>query len=50
MSSAYLAGVEDPYSILDIVADTTLEELQERLKNSFDTERCALSIVRPVEG
>ena len=49
MSAAYLAGVEDPYSILDIVADATVDALQARLQSSFNTGRCALSIVRPVE-
>ena len=49
MSAAYFAGVDDIYSLLDVVADATTEQLAERLGRAFNTGRCALSIVRPVE-
>ncbi len=50
MTAAYFAGVEDIYSLLDIVAGATLEQMNERLAIAFDPSRSALSIVRPVES
>ncbi len=49
MSAAYFAGVEDIYSILDFVADVTLEQMQQRLKIALDNDKSALSIIRPQE-
>ncbi len=50
MTEAYLNGVEDIYSLLEVVAGATPEALQERLRQDFNVERSALSIVRPQEG
>ena len=50
MSAAYFAGVEDMYSLLDLVAGVTLDQLRERLEIAYNPERSALSIVRPLEA
>jgi len=44
MVVTHFSGVE-MYSLLDKVASVTLEEMERRLKGSFDTTRCALSVV-----
>ena len=49
MAATYFAGVDDIYSLLDIVADATVEQLTERLETAFDETRSALSIVRPLD-
>ncbi|MCI8650775.1 MAG: insulinase family protein [Anaerotruncus sp.] len=50
MTTTYLAQVEDSYSLLDLVAEVTQEQLEHRLRTAFDVERSALSIIRPQEG
>ncbi|WP_308753154.1 EF-P 5-aminopentanol modification-associated protein YfmH [uncultured Anaerotruncus sp.] len=49
MAATYFAGIDDIYSLLDIVADATVEQLAERLETAFDETRSALSIVRPLD-
>ncbi|MEM1484072.1 pitrilysin family protein [Oscillospiraceae bacterium PP1C4] len=49
MTAAYFAQVDDIYSLLDIVANATLEQLTKRLAIAFDTSKSALSVVRPQE-
>lgn len=49
MSTAYFADVDDIYLPLDIVANATLEQINERFRVSFDPDRSALSIIWPVE-
>lgn len=49
MATTYFAGIDDIYSLLDIVADATIEQLTERLESAFDESRSALSIVRPLD-
>lgn len=50
MTATYFAGIDDMYSLLDIVANATLEQISDRLKKAFDPDRSALSIIRPIEG
>lgn len=49
MATTYFAGIDDIYSLLDIVANATLEQITERLEKAFDPEKSALSIIRPVD-
>ena len=46
MLMCHFAGV-DMYTLPDIVANATLEELEARLKNDFDTSKSALSVIKP---
>lgn len=50
MTAAYFAELDDIYSLPDIVAQVTLEQLNERLAIAFDTSKSALSVVRPLDG
>lgn len=43
--SAHFAGIEC-YELLDVIANATIGGLQDRMLQSFDTDRCALSVVR----
>ncbi len=45
MTLTYFANA-DLYSLLDAVADITLEDVTNRLHQNFDTSRCALSVVK----
>lgn len=47
MTTAYFSGIDDMYSFLDVVANSTIEQLTARLETAFDSEKSALSIVRP---
>lgn len=44
MSNCYLAGL-DLYELVDLVADCTIEKLEQRLKEDFCAENSSLSIV-----
>ena len=44
MSNCYFAGM-DFYGLVDLVADTTLEQLEQRLKEDFRCENSSVSIV-----
>ena len=37
------------YALLDIVANATLDQMNERLQIAFNPEKSALSIVRPLD-
>lgn len=50
MTATYFAGIEDIYSLLDVVANATIEQITERLNVAFDPEKSALSIIRPIDG
>ncbi len=39
----------EPFSDLDIFANITVDEANELLKNKFDFDRCAMSVINPVE-
>jgi len=45
MVSAHFAKVEI-YEVLEIIAGLSIEELEQRLKNSFDIDRSAMSVVK----
>lgn len=49
MSAVYFAGMDDMYALLDIVANATLDQMNERLQIAFNPEKSALSIVRPLD-
>ena len=49
MSAVYFAGMDDMYALLDIVANATLDQMNERLQIAFNLEKSALSIVRPLD-
>ncbi len=49
MMLTHFAGLDNMYELLDIVADATVEQLTQRLKEDFDTEKGALSIVSAKE-
>ena len=44
MTNCYFAGV-DVYELVELVANCTQEQLEERLREDFDSERSSLSIV-----
>ncbi len=44
MTNCYFAGV-DVYELVELVANCTQEQLEERLRKDFDSERSSLSIV-----
>ena len=49
MSAVYFAGMDDMYALLDIVANATPDQMNERLQIAFNPEKSALSIVRPLD-
>ncbi|WP_195463171.1 EF-P 5-aminopentanol modification-associated protein YfmH [Anaerotruncus colihominis] len=49
MSAVYFAGIDDMYALLDIVANATPDQMNERLQIAFNPEKSALSIVRPLD-
>ncbi|WP_066459761.1 EF-P 5-aminopentanol modification-associated protein YfmH [Anaerotruncus rubiinfantis] len=50
MTTSYFGGMDNIYVFLDIVANATIEQMNERLAVAFDPEKSALSIVYPQEG
>lgn len=50
MCAAHFAGIDDIFSLLDVIANATLEQVEERLRVAFDPEKSALSIVRPQDS
>ena len=50
MCAAHFAGIDDIFSLLDVIANATLEQMEERLRVAFDPEKSALSIVRPQDS
>ena len=38
MSAVYFAGMDDMYALLDIVANATLDQMNERLQIAFNPE------------
>lgn len=50
MASTYFAGIDNVFSILDIVADVTYEQMQERLMVALDTEKASLSVIMPQDA
>jgi predicted Zn-dependent peptidase len=50
MTATYFAGMDDIYSLLDIVANATPEQLAGRLNLDFDPEKSALSVIHPIDG
>ena len=49
MSAVYFAGMDDMYALLDIVANATPDQMNERLQIAFNPEKSALSIVRSLD-
>ena len=49
MSAVYFAGMDDMYALLDIVANATPDQMNERLQIAFNPEKSTLSIVRPLD-
>lgn len=49
MTTAYFSDLKDIYEPLQIVADATIEQLEQRLRVAFDPTKAALSIVWPVD-
>lgn len=50
MTATYFARMDDIYSLLDIVANATPEQLAGRLNLDFDPEKSALSVIHPIDG
>lgn len=48
LTNTYFAGIA-PFDLIDLVAGITKEQLEQRLAQSFDVERSALSIVSAIE-
>lgn len=46
MVASYFCG-EGPFDETEILESLTLEEVNERLRTSIDTENCALSVIKP---
>ena len=49
MSAVYFAGMDDMYALLDIVANATPDQMNERLQIAFNPEKSARSIVRSLD-
>lgn len=48
MANFHFSGF-DLFGIIDDIADTTLQDVENRLNNMFDTDNCTLSVVCPKE-
>ena len=46
LMSGYIGGVS-PYDFLETAAEVTLQQLNDRLRSCYHTERSALSVVMP---
>lgn len=47
MATTHFAGVDDVFSLLDVIENATIEQMQQRLLAAFDPDKSALSIVWP---
>ena len=45
----FMSGI-NPLEYSDLVQQVTIEQIEERLKEHFDTESCVLSIIEPLDG
>lgn len=48
LTSCHFADT-NPYEVIDFVANLTIDQLKERLKETLDTEKSSISIVKPIE-
>lgn len=50
MAAAHFSGMKDIYYPLETLRSATVEELEQRLREDYDTANSALSVIRPQGG